>query len=97
MARYKSVWVSVGAMKEEKKKLLGAGTKTSENPQYVDRPELASSIDAACETLADEGFEVFSIMPTVRGYSQAQLGAQSGYGYGYSVTDGAIVTGRKLS
>jgi len=74
--------------------------------KFIDKSDFAESIEAACNRLAREGYEVHSITPIICGaYNWASRGMETqafqtpanfagGYGYGYSFTDGAVVTGR---
>lgn len=69
---------------------------------FIEPLNFASSIEDACNRLADAGYEVHSILPVIRGaynwhergVSSALSGVSGGYGYGYSFTDGAVITGR---
>ena len=73
---------------------------------FIEPFDFASSIEDACNRLADAGYEVHSILPVIRGdYNWASRGVETqpfqtpanvagGYGYGYSYTDGAVITGR---
>jgi len=107
MQKYVMRWVHVGWHKETKSKIIGEGQKTvSENPHFVNRGELTALIQQVCNDFYEDGYEVISIMPTIRGYSNSDYktgykenstygggyGWGYGWGYGFSVTDGAIIT-----
>lgn len=107
MRKYVTHWIRAGWHKEKQDKIVGKGQKTTgENPHFVDREELASLISKVCNELDAEGYEVISIMPTLRGHSNYEhkhnskeqtffgggYGWGYGWGYGYSVTDGAMIT-----
>lgn len=55
--------------------------------EQCDEEFLTAAIQNACNQLANESYEVISIMPLVRG----SYGAQSGF----SFTHGAVITARK--
>ncbi|MES1927452.1 hypothetical protein [Salinisphaera sp. T31B1] len=71
---------------------------------FIDQPVFIGTIEDACNSMAEAGYEVISIMPIIRGaYSWRERGVSSvlaglagGYGYGYSYTDGAVITARLL-
>lgn len=109
--RYITRWVKAGRQKDKKSKIIGKGEKiTGENPRFVDRDALISLIEEVCNELDADGYEVLSIFPTLRGYSnydyqtkhgldnhavlESSYGHGYGWGYGYSVTDGAVITAR---
>lgn len=73
----------------------------------VDINDLRQKIEDACERLIADGYEIHTIMPIISGAynyrdiesSKRTLGATitekmdgGGWGYGYSYTDGAIIT-----
>lgn len=95
LSEYVTRWVSAGPARTEEKRLLGRGTKTKEDPQNVDRAGLAAEIEAVCNALHDEGYDIVSVFPTLRGHSASGMTANGGWGYGFSVTDGAIITARR--
>lgn len=95
MSEYKSVWVRTGRQKREEKKMLGRGTKLVDEPHQADIADLAAQIEIACNTLNDEGYDVISILPSVSGHSEKGPLNQGGYGFGFSVTDGAVITARR--
>jgi hypothetical protein len=95
MSEYKSVSVRTGRQKREEKKLLGRGTKLVDAPHQADIADLAAQIEAACNTLHEEGYDVISILPSVSGHSEKGALNQGGYGFGFSVTDGAVITARR--
>ena len=80
---------------------LPTGNPSDTNPNSV---ELGISVETACNDLADEGYEVISITPILRGvhahqYSSGGLKKGTGtggfgYGYGYSLTDSLLIVGR---
>lgn len=95
MSEYKTVWVRAGRHKKEEKKLLGKGIKLVEEPQKADLADLSAQIEEACNRLHEEGYDVISIFPSVSGHSERGAINQGGYGFGYSVTDGAVITARR--
>ncbi|MFN3912598.1 hypothetical protein [Hyphomonas sp.] len=95
MSEYKSVWVRAGRLKKEEKKLLGRGMKLVDDPQQADLLDLSAQIETACNRLHEEGYDVISILPSVSGHSEKGVVNQGGYGFGYSVTDGAVITARR--
>ena len=95
MSQYKTVWVRAGRLKKEEKKLLGRGKKLVDDPHQADIGELATLIETACNTLHEEGYDVISILPSVSGHSEKGVMSQGGYGFGFSITDGAVITARR--
>lgn len=63
-----------------------------DDPHYIDGDALAQAIETACNEFAEQGFDVISIVPTVRGEHHAT--AHSGYGYG--VSDGVVITAKSV-
>lgn len=95
MTPYKTVWVRAGKQKKEEKKLLGRGKKLVDDPHQADLAELATLIETACNTLHEEGYDIISILPSVSGHSEKGVMSQGGYGFGFSITDGAVITARR--
>jgi|SynMetStandDraft_2_1070026.scaffolds.fasta_scaffold27928_2 hypothetical protein len=95
MSQYKTVWVRAGRLKKEEKKLLGRGKKLVDDPHQADIGELATLIETACNTLHEEGYDVISVLPSVSGHSEKGVMSQGGYGFGFSITDGAVITARR--
>ena len=95
MSEYKSVWVRTGRQKKEEKKLLGRGTKLVDDPHQADIADLSAQIETACNMLHEEGYDVISILPSVSGHSEKGAVNQGGYGFGFSITDGAVITARR--
>ena len=95
MSQYRTVWVRAGRLKKEEKKLLGRGKKLVDDPHQADISELATLIETACNTLHEEGYDVISILPSVSGHSEKGVMSQGGYGFGFSITDGAVITARR--
>ncbi|WP_213270274.1 hypothetical protein [Hyphomonas sp.] len=95
MNQYKTVWVRAGRLKKEEKKLLGRGKKLVDDPHQADIGELATLIETACNTLHEEGYDVISVLPSVSGHSEKGVMSQGGYGFGFSITDGAVITARR--
>jgi hypothetical protein len=95
MSEYKSVWVRAGRQKKEEKKLLGRGMKLIDDPHQADLADLSAQIETACNSLHEEGYDVISIFPSVSGHSEKGVISQGGYGFGFSVTDGAVITARR--
>lgn len=68
----------------------------------VDLDKLAAAVDAACNELDEAGHEIVAVNPIQSGRYAAQerrdeqYGKPLGwaYGYGYSVTDGMLITAR---
>ncbi|MBA3068828.1 MAG: hypothetical protein FP825_10135 [Hyphomonas sp.] len=95
MSEYKSVWVRAGRQKKEEKKLLGRGMKLIDDPHQADLADLSAQIETACNSLHKEGYDVISILPSVSGHSEKGVISQGGYGFGFSVTDGVVITARR--
>lgn len=95
MTPYKTVWVRAGKLKKEEKKLLGRGKKLVDDPHQADIGELAALIETACNALHEEGYDIISILPSVSGHSEKGVMSQGGYGFGFSITDGAVITARR--
>lgn len=95
MSEYRTVWVRAGRHMKEEKKLLGKGKKHIEDPKAADLADLSAQIEDACNRLHEEGYDVISILPSVGGHSERGAINQGGYGFGYSVTDGAVITARR--
>ena len=70
----------------------------------IDHDAFNTEVNAACNHLDDEGYEVISINPVSRGVHTHQYSSGSqvkgsgpsgfGYGYGYSITSAFIITGK---
>ncbi len=90
LAKYVTRHIKVGASETEKKIPFIKNTRTVSDPHFVAREDLADGIAEVCNDLAEQGYEVISVFPTIGGVSKATT--QSGYGY--SVTDGAVITAR---
>lgn len=97
MSHYKTVWVRAGRQKKEEKKLLGRGKKLVDDPHHADLAELSTLIEAACNSLHEDGYDIISILPSVSGHSEKGVMSQGGYGFGFSITDGAVITARLRS
>lgn len=95
MSEYKSVWVRAGRQKKEEKKFLGRGTKLVDEPHQADIAEFSAAIETSCNTLHQEGYDVISILPSISGHSEKGAINQGGYGFGFSITDGAVITARR--
>lgn len=95
MSEYKTVWVRAGRQKKEEKRLLGKGKKLVDDPHQADITGLAALIETACNDLHADGYDVISILPSVSGHSEKGVMSQGGYGFGYSITDGAVITARR--
>lgn len=89
--KYVTLWIKIGASATEKKIPFTKVTRTVVDPHFVAREDLADAIAEACNELDAQGYDVISIMPTLRGESKASGQAA----YGYSVTDGAIITAKR--
>ena len=71
----------------------------------IDSIRFGQDIEDACNQLHDQGYNVLSITPVVRGAHQHQYstGKQTkgtgpgafGFGYGFSLTDSVVILGRK--
>lgn len=88
---YKTVSIRIGSETETKKGLLGS--KEIALSGYASLSGLSSKIESECNSLASAGYEVISILPVLRG-SWGSFGNMQG-GYGFSVTDGVVITARK--
>ncbi|PHR57460.1 MAG: hypothetical protein COA43_12245 [Robiginitomaculum sp.] len=90
--KYVTRWIKVGPLETEKKNFLIKGTHTVKDEHFGAIDDLAFEIARVCNELDAEGYDVISVLPTVRGKSQASTQA----GYGYSVSDGAIITAKRI-
>ncbi len=95
MSEYRTLWVRTGRLKKEERRLIGRGAKLVDDPHQADIGGLAAKIEEACNRLHEEGYDVISILPSVSGHSEKGVMAQGGFGFGFSVTDGAVITGRR--
>ena len=93
MVKYVTRHIKVGASETEKKIPFIKNTRTVSDPHFVAREDLADAIAEVCNELAEQGYEVFSVFPTIGGVSKATTHS----GYGYSVTDGAVITAKLTS
>lgn len=82
--------IKVGASESEKKIPFTKMTRNVADPHFVATEDLADAIAKACNELDALGYDIISILPTIRGESKAT----SHSGYGYSVTDGVVITGK---
>ncbi len=57
---------------------------------YVEIEDLASEIQRVCNELYEDGYEVISVVPMIKGIS----GIAGDGGWGESVTDGVIILGK---
>lgn len=86
---YKTVFVSSSPVYRRRPILIG----TADEVAAIDPHELTSNIEAACNRLADEGFEVVWITPHVSGDFMKVFEG----GAGWSYTTGVVITAKKLS
>ncbi len=91
-AKYVTRHIKVGAFETEKKIPFLKNTRTVSDPHYVAREELSVAIAEICNELDEQGYEVISVFPTIGGVSKATTHS----GYGYSVTDGAVITAKRI-
>ncbi|PHR91304.1 MAG: hypothetical protein COA69_12395 [Robiginitomaculum sp.] len=91
-SKYVTLWIKIGASATEKKIPFTKVMRTVVDPRFVAREDLADAIADACNELDAQGYDVISIMPTLRG--EAKVSGQSAYGY--SVTDGALITAKRI-
>lgn len=89
-AKYITRSIQVGALESEKKIPFTKMTRNVADPHFVAAENLADAIANVCNELDALGYDVISILPTIRGESKAT----SHSGYGYSVTDGVVITGK---
>jgi hypothetical protein len=83
--------------------LKGEDVAVPQGTHCVDLEAMAIAIDTICTDLDQEGYEVISINPVTSGrsFSQHQKEEQWGkpyawaLGYGFSITDGLLITGRR--
>jgi hypothetical protein len=99
---YATRWVRGNWHKEEQKKGL-VGKETVQDARYVDIDDLSTRIVNACVELGNDGYEVISVMPIVRGYWDRVSYTAAGHAiskeqtaFGFSVTDGAIITAKRV-
>lgn len=80
---------------EEYEELVPTGERSN---TFINIEDFSNKIMAACNLLADEGYEVVHISDVIDGRYNFETkfngDAGWGYGYGYSVTDGAVITAR---
>ena len=69
--------------------------KLVDYPHQADIADLSAQIETACNRLHEEGYDVISILPSVSGHSEKGAINQGGYGFGFSITDGAVITARR--
>ncbi len=91
MEPYVTKWVAARTETSEEKEHLGGLIKTGggENTGEISFMELADSIALACNDLAQDRYEVISILPVDRG-----IGVSGAYGH--SITAGVIITAKKV-
>lgn len=83
------------SQEEEVKKTFGRIEKEKkEYENYIDKDVLSERIDEICNKLDEEGYDVISILPIIRGAKGYAAGTTDGYSW-YSVSDGAVITGKK--
>ena len=92
-ATYVTRSIQIGPQESKKKVLFLKNKRTVTDPHFVAREELAKAVEDTCNELSQQGYEIISIFPTLRGESHATPHS----GYGYSVTDGVIITAKSLS
>ncbi len=90
LAKYVTRHIKVGASETEKKIPFIKNTRTVSDLHFVAREDLGDAIAQACNELDALGYVVISVFPTIGGVSKATTHS----GYGYSVTDGAVITAR---
>lgn len=88
--KYITRYIQVGASESEKKIPFTKMTRSVADPHFVAAEDLAEAIASVCNELDALGYDIISILPTIRGESKAS----SHSGYGYSVTDGVVITGK---
>lgn len=89
MTKYRTLWIEAIPGTQERNKVLGQGTVTTEDEQKVDGPALADAIADACNAADAEGYQIISILAIDR----ARI---TGGGYGsHSITGGVILTARQ--
>jgi hypothetical protein len=76
--------------------------QTGSSDCEIDGQRLADDIQTAVQTLNSEGYSVTSITPVTSGrynYEYKDKGQYGGYsyGYGYSITEGMVIIGQKLT
>ena len=88
MSEYRTLWIEAVLELKERKKAIGDGTVTEPDKYQIDSQKLASDIEHACNAADEEGYEIISILPIDRGREYMSS-------FGYSITDGVILTARK--
>lgn len=65
---------------------------------FVNIKELASAIAEMGNNFMENGYDVIHILPINSGHYGYRRGSSElgGYGFGYSVTDGVIITGKLM-
>lgn len=88
---YITTSIRVGSDTGEEDAFFG-GKKEVTYRGYCALSELSESIDNTCNNLHNDGYEIISIIPITRGdWSALGDGA-----YGFSVTDGVIITAKLI-
>lgn len=87
---YKTHWLRVGTgqVPQEKDGLFGHRQVTHANNGYCDINNLSNEIESICNAYEKDGYSVVSILPIIRGKN----GIHKESAWGYSVTDGVIIT-----
>ncbi len=87
--------VKVGALSTEVPRKMLGGSKLKTYSNFVALDELGQEIEKRCNDLHQRGYEVISIMPVIRGECDSISYYDGGAGWGYSVTEGAVITARR--
>ena len=82
--------IRVGSDIQEKDAFFGIKKEVTSRG-YCNLSELSANIDKTCNDLYDDGYEIISIIPITRGDWDE---FDEGGGYGFSVTDGVIITAK---
>jgi hypothetical protein len=95
--KYVTQCVSVDLI-EEKARIVNSEQKGDLTAIRANIEQLRDQIREICNQFEKDGYDVISICPVLAGF-EAHLpissGRPGGYGYGFSVTEGVIVTGKK--
>jgi len=80
-------------------KIVTTRKQTGQSDCEIDSQRLSEDIEKYSNQLANEGYDIISILPVISGSwrhnTNLSGSAGWGYGYGYSYTDGVTIVGRK--
>lgn len=95
---YATFYVATNPLRDLRSNFFGA-VKDSNLASLVDLPELTKGISEVCRHIHIMGFEVISIIPAEAGvgaYKFTNGQSAAGAGWGYSFTQGVVITAKKV-